>query len=103
MLRAALGGDRPERERLANKLAEVLDHVYAAMPVAADGTGPLGRAQRSASHRIPKEARWLRVVPGLALPLGLARVIRRAAAVAHPATAVGAPGQLRPCRRPWWR
>ena len=46
MLRAALAAERAERERLADKLAEVLDHVYAAMPVAADGTGPLPRAQR---------------------------------------------------------
>jgi hypothetical protein len=49
-----------------------LDRIGAAadFPIAADGTGPLPavRAQgpRAASHRIPKERRWLKVVPGFA-------------------------------------
>jgi len=64
-LRAALAAERAERERLADKLASVLDHVYAAnvLPPAAGGeTGPLPRVQRPA-HRTPKAQRWLWPVP----------------------------------------
>jgi hypothetical protein len=73
-LRAQLEQMTAERDRLQQHLdarAE-LDQVLmqAAAAPAADGTGPLPavRAQgpRAASHRIPKERRWLKVVPGFA-------------------------------------
>ena len=97
-LRAALAEEQAERERLADKLAQVLDHMYAAsaLPATAGGeTGPLPSVHRPQSHRAPKDkARriprdkwWLSPVPVVAAIVA----VRRAAAAAHPAAALGAP------------
>ncbi len=76
-LRAALAAERAERERLADKLASVLDHVYAenVLPATAGGeTGPISRipaGPRKQSHRIPKDKRWLWPVPGVLAAAGI--------------------------------
>ena len=98
-LKARLERVTADRDRLARDLAERerLDQVtFAAadLPAAAgDQTGPIARVQgpRAAAHRIPREARWLRVVPGfiLAAPIALrwAWRVHRAATVAAGVTA----------------
>ncbi len=69
--------ERAERERLADKLASVLDHVYAenVLPATAGGeTGPISRipaGPRKQSHRIPKDKRWLWPVPGVLAAAGI--------------------------------
>ena len=87
-------GLRAQLEQVTAALAAALaqqDQMSAGFGVAADGTGPVPRVTGHRSHRVPREARWLRVVPGLALPLGLATAIRRAVGTAHHATALSAP------------
>ena len=71
-----MAAEQAERERLADKLAQVLDHVYAssALPATAGGeTGPLPHipGQRPQSRRIPKDKRWLWPVPGVLAAAGV--------------------------------
>ena len=91
--------DEDTVEALRAQLSQVTAELVSALAqldrigmsaVAADGTGPVPVVQGRRLARVPKEARWLKVVPGLALPLGLASAIRRAAGTAHHA-ALGAP------------
>ena len=94
-LRAALAAERAERERLADKLAQVLDRVYemTALPATAGGeTGPLPQVQRPQSHRTPKDQRWLRVVPGILLPSGLGGGLRAHRMLVAKVAAAGAVG-----------
>jgi hypothetical protein len=79
-LRAQLAEMTAERDKLQRHLEarEELDAMLMAeaLPPAADGTGPLPRIpgqRQPASHRTPKEARWLRVVPGFVPVLGALR------------------------------
>jgi len=82
-----------DRDRLARDLAERerLDQVtFAAdsLPAAAgDQTGPIARVQgpRAAAHRVPREARWLKVVPGFAVLAGLRAAMKASGpALSHP-------------------
>ena len=70
-LRAQLAAMTAERDQLRQHLdaRQELDQMLMTSAPAADGTGPIARVQgpRAAAHRTPKEARWLRVVPGFAL------------------------------------
>lgn len=89
-LRAALAAERAERERLADKLAQVLDHMYTAsiLPVTADGTGPVPRVpHRKVKARTPRDKWWLAPVPVVAA----IAAVRRAVGTAHPASALGVP------------
>ena len=72
-LRVQLAEMTAERDQLQQHLdarAELDQMLMAAAAApAADGTGPIARVQgpRATSHRVPREQRWLRVVPGFAL------------------------------------
>lgn len=70
-LRAQLERVTAERDKLRRHLEarEELDRVLMQAAPAADGTGPIARVQgpRAQGHRTPREARWLKVVPGFAL------------------------------------
>ena len=82
-LRAQLEEMTAELERARQHIAaqEELGAMFAALPATAGGeTGPLPRVQRQQSHRVPKEQRWLRVVPGILLPSGLGGGLRAAGA-----------------------
>ena len=77
---------------LAAALAE-LDRIGAAgVAVTADGTGPIARVQgpRAAARRIPREARWLKVVPGFVLAAGIGLKAALKAAWVHPAATAAA-------------
>ena len=45
--------------------------MFAALPMTADGTGPVPVIQRKQSHRIPKDKRWLWPVPGVLAAAGI--------------------------------
>ena len=90
-LRAQLAEMTAERDKLQQHLEarQELDQMLMAgiSAPAADGTGPIARVQgpRAQGHRIPREARWLKVVPGfvLAALIGLKAALRHAW-IAHP-------------------
>ena len=95
-LRAQLARVTAERDQLQQHLdarAE-LDRalMMAAAAPAADGTGPIARVQgpRAAARRIPREARWLKVVPGFVLAAGIGLKAALKAAWVHPAATAAA-------------
>ena len=84
-----------ECDRLRAELEEARRHIKAqsevdrilalGLPAAANGdTGPIARIPGQAAHRVPREHRWLKVVPGF-VPVVLAL---KASLAAHPATAI---------------
>ena len=103
-----LGDEEPEAGRVAqliaavdpaercqlNELARMLDQLYEAsdLPMAVGQQFiPSPRRGSRAAHRVPKEQRWLRVVPGfIPVALGAFRAAFKASWIAHPAATVAA-------------
>ena len=78
-----------------DELARMLDRIYEAgdLPLAVGQQVriPAPRRGSRAAHRVPKEQRWLRVVPGfIPVALGALKAALKASWIAHPAATVAA-------------
>ncbi len=78
-----------------DELARMLDRIYEAgdLPLAVGQQVriPAPRRGSRAAHRVPREKRWLRVVPGfIPVALGALRAAFKASWIAHPAATVAA-------------